>query len=170
MVEAHKYERVLALHLARRGLAFCLFDAPGSLHDWGIKHVAWRGRHEATLGVVQQLIGRLAPDVIVIEDTSAARTRRTGRICALYREIEAIADKHGIDLYAYEWEVVFEAFKARRPRTRHDIAIHVAELLPMIRRRLPPKRRCWLPQDPRQSLYDAAALGLSYYAIHAQTE
>jgi len=167
---AHKYSRVLALHLARRGLAFCQFEAPGALHDWGIKYIAWRARHEATLGVVQHLIQRFAPDAIVIEDVSATGARRSARICALYREIEGIADEHGIDLNAYDWEAVFHVFKARQPRTRHDIAVHVAELLPMIKRRLPPKRRCWLPQDPRQSLYDAAALGLSYYAIHGHAE
>ena len=34
-----KHRCVLALHLSARGLAFCVFDAPGSLHDWGLKRV-----------------------------------------------------------------------------------------------------------------------------------
>lgn len=161
-----RYERVLAFHLNRRGIAFCLFDAPGSLHDWGIKHVAWRTRHEATLTIARHLMERFTPDAVVIEDVSAISARRSKRVAALYREIEALAEVHSINAYLYPWEAVFAAFASRQPKSRHDIASQVANLLPMIKRRLPPKRRCWLPQDPRQSLFDAAALGLTYYAAH----
>ena len=170
MSAGQRYERVLALHLANRGLAFCLFDAPGSLHDWGIKHVGIRNRQEATLAIARHLMQRFAPAAIVIEDTAATGARRSSRVCALYREIETLAEEQSIDTYVYPWEAVFQAFAGRQPRSRHDIAIHVAQLLPMIKRRLPPKRRCWLPQDPRQSLFDAAALGLTYYTAHHQGE
>ena len=164
MSGGHRYERVLALHLTSRGFAFCLFDAPGSLHDWGIKHVGIRNRREATLTIAGHLMQRFAPAAMVIEDTTATGARRSSRVCALYREIESLAEEQGIDTYAYPWEAVFQAFAGRQPKSRHDIAIHVAQLLPMIKRRLPPKRRCWLPQDPRQALFDAAALGITYNA------
>jgi hypothetical protein len=166
----HRYERVLSFHLNRRGIAFCLFDAPGSLHDWGIKHVAWRSRQESTLAIARHLMERFAPDAVVIEDASAIGARRSKRVVALYREIEALADEHSINIYLYPWEAVFVAFAARHPKSRHDIAVQVANLLPMIKRRLPPKRRCWLPQDPRQSLFDAAALGLTYYLAHSRED
>lgn len=168
MRQDHRYERVLAFHLNRRGIAFCLFDAPGSLHDWGIKHVAWRTRHEATLAIARHLMERFSPAVVVIEDVSAIGARRSKRVATLYREIEALAEEHCINTYLYPWEAVFVAFAAQRPKSRHDIAVQVANLLPMIKRRLPPRRKCWLPQDPRQSLFDAAALGIAYYAAHPQ--
>ena len=170
MSGGHRYERVLSLHLTSRGFAFCLFDAPGSLHDWGIKHVGLRNRQEDTLAIARHLMQRFTPGVVVIEDTAAAGARRSSRVCAFYHEIETLAEEQGIDTYIYPWEAVFQAFAGRQPKSRHDIAIYVAQLLPMIKRRLPPKRRCWLPQDPRQSLFDAAALGLTYYAAHPQAD
>ena len=170
MRQDQRYERVLALHLNRRGLSFCLFDAPGSLHDWGIKHAAWRTRQEATLAIARHLMDRFTPDAVVIEDVSAIGARRSSRVAALYREIEVLAEERSINSYIYPWEAVFAAFASRQPTSRHDIAVHVANLLPMIKRRLPPKRRCWLPQDPRQSLFDAAALGLTYYAAHPHAD
>ena len=166
MRQDQRYERVLALHLNRRGIAFCLFDAPGSLHDWGIKHAAWRTRQEATLAIARHLMERFTPDAVVIEDVSAIGARRSNRVTALYREIEALAEEYSINIYIYPWEAVFTAFASQQPKSRHDIAVHVASILPMIKRRLPPKRRCWLPQDPRQSLFDAAALGITYYTAH----
>lgn len=162
-----KYPRVLALHLSGNGVAFCVFDAPCSLYDWGHKHIKRRDRDTQTLAIVQHLLHRFTPDAVVIEDIAACGARRSPRVCQLYRDIEALADEHAIDVFAYPWEAVFRAYAGGRPENRHEIAVLTAKLLPMIARRLPPKRRLWMPQDPRQSLFDAAALGVTYFAAQA---
>lgn len=163
-----KCQRVLALHLNQRGFAFCVFDGPAVLHDWGVKHVGYGNQTTATLAIVTHLLQRFSPDGVVIEDASALGAMRAHKVRALYREIEARCDEHIIDTYSYAWEAVFKLFTGCCPESRHDIAVQVAQLLPMIKRRLPPKRRYWMPQDPRQSLFDAAALGLTHYAAHPE--
>jgi hypothetical protein len=164
MSAARKYPRVLALHLSGDGVSFCVFDAPCSLYDWGHKHIRRRDRDNQTLAVTRHLLHRFTPDAVVIEDTSAWGTRRSQRVCHLYREIEGLADEHAIDVFAYPWEAVFRAYAGGHPENRYEIAVLTAKVLPMIARRLPPKRRMWMPQDPRQSLFDAAALGITYFA------
>jgi hypothetical protein len=157
--------RVLALHATSRGFAFCLFNGPGELFDWGIKHVARGEKNTQSLAAVEALIARFDPHSIVIEDVSEPGSKRTSRVRQLYRDIEKLADRASLDTYAYPWPVVFQVFKDARPRTRHDIAKRVAVMIPAIARRLPPKRKIWLPQDPRQALFDAAALALTSYAV-----
>lgn len=166
MSAARKYPRVLALHLSGIGVSFCVFDAPCSLYDWGHKHIKRPDRDKETLAAVGHLLHRFTPDAVVIEDTSALGTRRSVRVCRLYQDIEALIDDHAIDVFAYPWEAVFRAYAGGRPENRYEVAILTAKALPMIARRLPPKRKLWMPKDPRQSLFDAAALGITYYAAH----
>jgi hypothetical protein len=163
-----RHERVLALHLNRRGLGFCVFDAPGSLHDWGMKQVPLHDRHAATLTVVERLLDRFQPEVVVIEDVHAVGASRSNRVATLYGDIESLVEDRVIEVRLYPWEAVFRAFATIKPNSRHDIAVHVTQLLPMLRRRLPPKRKAWLPIDPRQSLFDAASLGITYYSVHSR--
>lgn len=161
-----KYPRVLALHLSGIGASFCVFEAPCSLYDWGHRHIKRQDRDNETLAAVGHLLHRFAPDAVVIEDISALGTRRSARVCRLYRDIETLADDHAIDVFAYPWEAVFRAYEGGRPENRYEVAVLTAKVLPMIARRLPPKRKMWMPKDPRQSLFDAAALGVTYYAAH----
>jgi hypothetical protein len=158
-------KRVLALHATSRGFAYCIFNGPGGLSDWGIKHVKRGDKNAHSLAAIEKLIARYDPHAIVIEDVTETGSKRTSRVRSLYRELEQLADRVSVDTYAYPWPVVFSVFKDCSPRTRHDIATEVAAMLPAIARRLPPKRKIWLPPDPRQALFDAASLGLTCYAV-----
>jgi hypothetical protein len=158
--------RVLAIHATSRGFAFCIFNGPGQLFDWGIKHVRAREKNKDCLALIEHLITRFDPHALVIEDVGEAGGKRSLRVRHLYRDLERLADRANLDAYCYPWHVVFSVFKDGHPKTRHDLAVMVAGMLPSIARRLPPKRKIWLPQDPRQALFDAAALGLTLYAVN----
>ncbi len=158
--------RILALHITTRGFAFCLFDGPGQLVDFGIKHVARGDKNKESLAAIEYLIVRYDPHAIAIEDVTEAVSKRVSRVRALYRDIEKLADRANIETFAYPWQIVFSVFKDGQPRTRHDIAQMISVILPAIARRLPPKRKPWLPMDPRQALFDAAALGITHYSVN----
>ncbi len=158
--------RVLALHATTRGFAFCLFEGSGQLIDFGIKHVKRGDKNKESLALIERLIVRYDPHVIVIEDVTEPGSKRLSRVRNLYRDIEKLADRASIETYAYPWQIVFSVFKDGQPKTRHDLANMVAVILPAIARRLPPKRKIWLPQDARQALFDAAAVGITYYGVN----
>ena len=158
-------KRVLALHITSRGFAFCLFDGPGHLYDFGIKHVGRGDKNKVSLHLIEQLILCYDPHSIVLEDVTDCASKRVSRVRNLHRDIERLADRAHLDVYAYPWPVVFSVFKGGRPKTRHDIAVMLAEILPSLKRRLPPKRKAWLPLDTRQALFDAAALGITCYGV-----
>jgi hypothetical protein len=155
--------RVLALHITTGGLAFALFESAGRLLDWGIKHVKKGNKNQESLRLVEQLVVKYDPHSIVIEDTSDHSSKRVKRVRDLYRLIEQLADRVKVEVFSYPWPYVFSVFKEYGVKTRHDLALVLAPILPQIKRRLPPKRKIWLPQDPRQALFDAAALGYTHY-------
>jgi len=47
--------------------------------------------------------------------------------------------------------------------TKYEIAQAVAGIIPAFKHRLPPIRKIWQSEDERQSLFDAASLGIAYY-------
>jgi hypothetical protein len=159
-------ERILALHVTSRGFAYCIFEGPGQLADWGIKRVQKGEKNRDCLAAIEHLIARFDPHAIVFEDTDEVGGRRSARVKHLLRSIEKLADRVSVDTYCYPWQVVFEVFKDGKPHTRHDLATMIADCLPPIKKRLPPKRKAWLPMDPRQALFDAAALGITHYAVN----
>ncbi|MEQ1672519.1 MAG: hypothetical protein ABL893_16825, partial [Hyphomicrobium sp.] len=85
--------RVLALHVTTRGFAFCLFDGPGQLYDWGIKHVARGDKNKESLAAIEHLIVRYDPHAIAIEDVTEVGSKRVSRVRALYRDVEKLADR-----------------------------------------------------------------------------
>jgi hypothetical protein len=159
-------ERILALHVTSGGFAYTVMEGPSQLIDWGIKRFPKGEKNRNCVAAVEHLIAAHDPHAIVFEDTDEAGGRRSARVKHLLRSIEKLADRVNCDTYSYPWQVVFEVFQGGKPHTRHDLAAMVAVILPAIRKRLPPKRKAWLPMDPRQALFDAAALSITHYAVN----
>lgn len=165
-MRAGSHERILALHATTRGFAYVVMDGPGELSDFGIKHVEADGKNRNCLAAIEHLIVRFDSHAIVFEDTDEMGGKRSARVKHLYRDVERLAKRASLDTYAYPWQVAFDVFQDGKPKTRHDIAVMIAACLPAIKRRLPPKRKPWLPMDPRQALFDAVALGITHYTVN----
>jgi len=59
-------------------------------------------------------------------------------------------------------------FFSRETRVnKHDIAEMVADRFPELSWRLPPRRKPWQSEPMRQSIFDAASLGVFYFAQQA---
>ena len=53
-----------------------------------------------------------------------------------------------------------QVFRYFNVTAKWELARTVAHAVPQLAPRLPPKRKPWMSEDARQSLFDAAALGL----------
>jgi hypothetical protein len=74
-------------------------------------------------------------------------------------------------VFAYDRAIIRRFFAPTEARTKHEIAEVIAREIPAFTQRLPPIRKIWKREDPPQSLFDAATLGMTYQAAHAgQTE
>ncbi len=154
---------VLAVYPFSRGFAFVLFEGPDSPYDWGVREIKEKHRNVRSLEAIKELIDRYRPEAMVIEDTHERRYRRSSRIRKLYRMLTHLAVTEYVELYRFSQEAVKNHFDGCGASTKYEIAKAVSQQIPAFAHRLPRLRKAWMSADPRQSLFDAAALGLVYY-------
>lgn len=154
-------DTVLALYPTSRGFGFVLFEGSERLIDWGVKEVRWKDKNFLSLHGMKVLIERYSPDIVVIEDTSPKKSRRHERIRILYRLLARHAESKGITVHRFTQGAMHEHFSVH---TKYEMAEAVAAEIPVFAPRLPRKRKAWMSEDARQSLFDAAALALLYYS------
>ena len=154
---------VLSLYPTSRGFAYVFFEGPDAPFDWGEKRVKEKHKNTKTLGEIKKLIDRYRPEALVIENTTGKQSRRTARIRKLYRMIVHLAAAEYIDLYRYSWDDVRACFASVGAVTKHETAQAIATQIPAFAHRIPPFRKQWMSEDPRQSLFDAVALALFHY-------
>lgn len=152
---------VLALYPTSRGFGFVLFRGDVALVDWGIKDVRRKDKNFLALHLMKTIIGKYRPNVLVLQDTGSKGSRRHERIRELHRCAAEYAKAEGIAVRRFAQTRVHAHFGVH---TKYAVAERVAEELPQLALRLPPKRKPWMSEDARQSLFDAAALALLYFA------
>lgn len=155
---------VLAIYPFSRGFAFVLFEGAESPFDWGVKEIKEKHKNTKTLNAIKKLIDRYRPEVLVIEDTRSKGARRTSRIRKLYRMLVHLAIAEYVDVCRCSRDEVAAAFAVVGARTKYELARAISAQIPAFYHRMPGIRRPWMSEDPRQSLFDAAALGLTYYS------
>lgn len=160
---------VLAVYPFSRGFAFVFFEGPDSPFEWGVKDIREKHKNSRVLEKLKELIDRYRPEVLVIEDTSDDGWHRTARIRKLYRVLAHLAKAEYIDLYRCSRKEVKACFASVGAGTKYEIAKAISTQIPAFAHRLPRLRKAWMNEDPRQSLFDATALGLTYFAqnIHS---
>ena len=163
MIDAHAQNLVLAVYPFSRGFAFVFFEGPNSPFDWGVKEIKEKHKNTKTVDEIKKLIDRYRPEALVIEDTTDGGSRRTSRIRKLYRMMEHLAVAEYIDLHRYKKTEVNDCFVLAGARTKREIAQAIALQIPAFAHRMPPFRKPWMSEDPRQSLFDAIALVLVFY-------
>lgn len=152
---------VLAIHPTARGFGWVLFETAVLPVDWGLAS-AKRSRTSRLIARAERLLNRHEPAVLVLEEFDG-RDGRAPRIQALCRDLIRLAGSHGLETAIYRRAVVQATFAGAV--TRHAVAQAIAQRLSAFDHRLPKKRRPWESEDPRQSLFDAAALALTHYAV-----
>lgn len=169
MTYAYPQNLVLSIYPFSRGFAFVLFEGPESPFDWGVKEIREKHKNTKTLDEIKKIIGRYCPEVLVIEDTIGKDSRRTSRIRKLYRMLVHLAEVEFLEVHRYSKTEVKARFASVGARTKYEIAKAIATQIPAFAHRVPPLRKIWMSEDPRQSLFDAAALGLTYFARHIRS-
>ena len=160
-------ELVLAIYPFTRGLAFALFESPLSPVDWGVKDIRSVRKNALALEAAEQLIERLQPDVLVLEDFSGKSSDKGERVRRLQQLIANFAAGEAIEVHRYSRKHIRECFKPVGAVTRYEIAQAIASRIHAFGHRLPPVRKIWKSEAARMGLFDAAALALTFYCRDA---
>ena len=159
---------VVAIAPFVRGVGFVVFSGPWMPIDWGIKWTE-ADKNPRSLAKVGELLERYEPDMLVFEDHAGEGSRRSGRVRRLLDAIEELAQKKNIATNRYSRARIRNCFSEFGAVTKHDIAEAIAKEFPEFGPRLPVKRKIWLPEHPNMSIFDAAALALTFFSMSGRT-
>jgi hypothetical protein len=167
MSESKEEKRVLALDVRPRSFGYVVFEGPNELLDWGVKSFR-RG-----VNAVQTPRGRkfewlqedYLPSAIVLKEPGPRGKRRK-----FVSMVQTKAESLGIGIRLLRNSAIEKAFGGEGRLTKYEVACALAERFPELRWALPPKRKPWQSEDYRISIFDAAALGVAYFARQAKQE
>ena len=155
---------VLAVHPTSRGFGWVLFEGPLVPVNWGIAS-AKIDKSAQCMKRFEKLLNQYHPSAVILENFDEGDSRRGERIRTLAQTMRGFANNRDMDAPVYSREEVGTAVVHNANATRHAVACAVAECLPILRRNLPRARKYWEEKDERQCLFDAAALGITHYAL-----
>jgi len=169
MLHPTKGEFLLSVYPIASGFAFILFEGPLAPYEWGIRYASRKTKRGDTLEQIKQIIEEYRPITLVIEDAEEKRSRRSLRVRKIYRELTRYAEAEFVEVVAYSKENIKRCFASIGVTTKHNIASAIAREIPVFINQLPPERKCWMPEDRKQALFDAAALAMTHYAATAHS-
>jgi hypothetical protein len=158
----HEITVVLAIHATARGFGWVVFEGRHGLIDWGLKE-ARRDKNRESVAKVKKLIEWYAPQVLVFEDATAEHSLRHARIKELHRDLLEIARADGVRVEQISRSDVKGVFAGQHAKSRYEIAAAIAQELPPLSAWLPSSREVWSAEERRLSIFDAAALAISFF-------
>ena len=155
---------VMAVHPTTRGFGWVVFESPSSPVDWGLAS-AKESRNEKLLRRFERILKRYEPSAVVLEEFEGSGTKRVDRIQRLCRSFVHLAAMRGAETPVYRRTVIHTVFASVGAVSRYEIAEVIRQQIDAFSHRMPRKRKPWNSIDARQSLFDAAALALTYFAL-----
>jgi Holliday junction resolvasome RuvABC endonuclease subunit len=163
MKEPHyRQSRVLSIDPHPRGFGYAVFEGPATLVDWGTKDIR-QDKERVALHKIEELVRRYRPTGVVVEDCAHRKSRRNTRVRQLTERILAATREFGVGGRSLSLAAIHRAFAGAGAGTKYGIATALVRTFPELLVRLPPKRKPWQSEDSRMSIFDAVALGLTYF-------
>ena len=154
--------RVLAIDPSTRGFGFAVLEGPERLIDWGVKETK-ANKNAKSLKLIEDLIDRYQPTVLVVEDYDGKGSRRCGRIQGLINDISKLALKRKVKVRRVSRVKVKQVFSESGAKNKYEIAVAIANRFPELAPRLPRFRKPWMSEDYRMSIFDAVAFGIAFF-------
>ena len=151
--------RVLAVDPFSGGVGFAVLEGQDNLIDWGIRTTG-RADNVKSAGVIDKLIDRFRPDVLVLEHWDSDGSRRCSRVEKLLGRIAAQEGKRILVRLVTKSEVRTIG-PLPQTSTKYGRASILAERFRELQAYLPPVRKPWMPEDDRMAIFDALSFALA---------
>jgi hypothetical protein len=153
----------MALDIRSRRFGYVIFAGPHTLLDWGIRTHADGERSV----LERRLIGlqsMFAPSTILVRKSLEHSQTKTPTIRPAFNIVKSFARRAVVAVRLIDGSILRRFFFRKERKNKDDIARMVADRFPELSWRLPPKRKPWQSEPARQSIFDAASLGVFYFA------
>ncbi len=157
--------RVLAIDPTPNGFGFAVMEGVDSLIDWGVRIAGQDDKNSRCLVLVSELIEIYRPDYLILEELRKGRSPRSQRVHELIELIANRASERDVKVRRFAKSQIRRTFSDSGRATKEQIAARTAERLPELRPRLPRHRFPWMSENYSMAVFDAAALGLTYFSF-----
>lgn len=155
-------KRIVAVDPTSHGFGFVVLEDPSTLIDWGHVHVE-PDAHEKCMELIARIFTQYVPYAVVTEDWDNKESRRCVRVRKLLEEVARFVEDSDARAVRFSWPDVKKTFIPDGTITKQEMAQIIALEFPELSYRLPPPRKLWMSEDDRMSIFDAAALALTFY-------
>ncbi len=160
-ISSRTRRRILAIDPTHRGFGYVVLE-PELLVDWGICQVR-ADKTRRTIDRVSDLVRRLTPDVLVIEDIDHPDCRRGERVRELLHALESIARTWEIRLCRVPVAKVRQRYSGVGATNKDAVARDLVIQYPELESVLPRRRRTWMPEHEGMSVFDALAMAGTFH-------
>lgn len=90
------------------------------------------------------------------------------RLVQLIRAMQGLGTSRALAVVRFARADIRRCFALLEARTKPEIAAAIAQHFPELAPRLPPKRKIWMSEDERMSIFDAVSLALTYFCHESE--
>jgi len=159
--EDRKEERILALDIRAYQIGYVGVAIPNRLLAFGVARFTSRLVGLARLTVIMR---RIHPTALVLRKISARSARNTAGAKVLLRSAWLAAHRSALAVSMIRDRQVRDHFGTLGVTTKYQVALFLTKQFPELEWKLPPPRKAWKREHPNMSIFDAAALAMTYLA------
>jgi hypothetical protein len=111
--------------------------------------------------VIDKLIDKYRPDVLVLENWNSTGARRCPRVEKLLKRIAAKEGKRVLVQLVIKAEILAIG-RLPLTSTKYGRATFLAERFPELEPYVPPFRKPWMAEDDRMAIFDALSFAVAY--------
>ena len=167
MYRHSRHNRILSLDVRSKTLAYAVFDGCAYLLDFSVSSSILDGFQASR---IERLVRKFQPDVIVLRRVPVGSTRDTPVVRAAIKSIRSKARHLSVPVVVIGRPLIEKTFRRHCKPTKYRIAVLLAGCFPSLTWYLPRQRKIYTPEDRRMQYFDAAAVGLAYFAATGDAE
>jgi hypothetical protein len=159
------YQRILAIDPRPQQFGYAIFEGPKRLLDRGACFFR-RGGNDGAIAArmrVSKLSKVFLPSAIVVKRIGHNLSRNNPSIEVVLTAIRQEASARSIPVYLIARREVREAFRGFRCTNKYQIASILVSIFPELLWKLPPERKFYESEHPNMSVFDAIALGYTFW-------
>lgn len=160
---------VLAIHPNSRGFGWVLFENAHTPVAWSLVHGGTK-RKNRLFERFKYLLDRYEPRAFVLQEFENCVNGRSDKTAHLCHAMRDEAEGRGIETPIFDREAIQLAFSKFGASSRSEITQVIATHIDAFNHRLPRRRKLGDSEDTRQSLFDAAALAITYFTYRGDVD
>jgi hypothetical protein len=162
------YPRILAIDLRLRRFGYAVFEGPKRLLDWGVYFFppVVEGGTVVVTNRVGDLMRLFTPSAVVVKKADRGSAGRGAGISPILKAIQSKSSARSTPVCLIRRKDVRQAFRIFRGNSKYENAVVLTRIFPDLLWKLPPKRKFYQGEHPRMIVFDAVAVGFTYWQLN----